>query len=250
MKGVIPAAGKGNRLEPLTLAMPKEMIRIGKKPVIEHVIDNLKACGIVDILIITGWKKGPILDYLGSGKRFGVNITYRVQEEQKGPADAVYMAKEWVNNHDFVVIYGDNYFRPPENLMKVMEFHKKMKSYATVLLHPVDDPTRFGIVKIGDKCKVLGMIEKPTIAEAEKFRNNGVYYNIAGLLVLNPLIFEYIRRTKPGKNNETYMTDAVELMRKDGHAVHGHVFEGARYDIGTFESLMAADRLEVESFKK
>lgn len=250
MKGVIPAAGKGNRLEPLTLAMPKEMIRIGRKPVIEHVIDNLKACGIIDILIITGWKKGPILDYLGSGRRLGVNITYRVQEEQKGPADAVYMSREWVGDDDFVVIYGDNYFRPAENLMRTIQFHRKMKADATLLLHPVDDPSRFGIVKIDSSGKVLGMIEKPTLAEAENYRTGGIFYNIAGLLVLKPMIFDFIKKTRAGRNNEIYLTDSIELMRKGGKGIYGHIFEGVRYDIGTFESLMAADRLEVQHLQK
>ena len=79
MKAIIPAAGKGNRLRPLTLAIPKEMIRVGTKPVIEHAISVLKAGGIRDILVITGWKKGALLDYLGSGKRMGVNIYYKEQ---------------------------------------------------------------------------------------------------------------------------------------------------------------------------
>ena len=85
-KAVVLAAGKGTRLMPLTLAMPKEMIRVGTKPVIEHAIEVLKAGGIRDVLIIVGRKKEAIMDYLGSGERLGVNIYYRIQEEPKGSA--------------------------------------------------------------------------------------------------------------------------------------------------------------------
>jgi len=241
MKGVVPAAGKGERLEPLTLAMPKELIRVGHKPVIEHVIDNLKACDVRDVLVITGWKKGAVLDYLGSGERLGVNIYYRVQDEQKGIAHAVNQARDWIGDEDFTVIYGDNYFKPPENISKAVEFHRKKGALATLVLHPVKDPTRFGIVKVDQDGKVLAMIEKPSLEEAEPYKTDGVYYNIAGLVILNPKIFEYIDKTPPGRNNEIQMTDAIELMRKDGHPVYGFIFEGIRYDIGTFESLKDAD---------
>ena len=244
MKGVIPAAGHGKRLEPLTLAMPKEMIRVGTKPVIEHVINNLKACDISEIMVIIGWKKGALIDYLGSGKRSGVNIVYGVQDEQLGVADAVHKSKKWVGEENFVVIYGDNYYRPPDTLNKAVELHNQKGAAATLVLHPVEDPRRWGIVKMDDDGKVLGMIEKPTLEEAESYKTNGIYYNIAGLLVLSPKVFEYIEKIQPGKNNELQMTDAIELMRKDGHSVYGTVLEGVRFDIGTFESLMEADHLE------
>ena len=138
MKGVVPAAGKGERLEPLTLAVPKELIRIGNKPVIEHVIDNLKACDVKDIMIVTGWKKGALLDYLGSGKRLGVNIFYRVQDEQKGIAHAVSHAKDWIGDEDFVVIYGDNYFKPAENISRAVKFHKEKGAAATLVWYCED----------------------------------------------------------------------------------------------------------------
>jgi len=216
MKGVIPAAGHGKRLEPLTLAMPKEMIRVGMKPVIEHVIDNLKACGISDIMVILGWRKGALIDYLGSGKRIGMNVVYRVQDEQKGTADAVYQAKEWIGNDDFVMVYGDNYFKPAENIAEAVKFHEQKGAMATVVLHPVDDPTRFGIVKIDKDGKVTGMVEKPALEQAEQYKTNGKYYNIAGLIILNPKIFEFIEKTPIGKNGEIQLTDAIELMRKAG----------------------------------
>jgi len=245
MKAIIPAAGKGDRLRPLTLAIPKEMIRVGTKPVIEHAISVLKAGGIRDILVIIGSKKGALLDYLGSGKRMGVNIYYKVQEELKGLGDAVYQGKDWVGEEDFTVIYGDNYLKPYGCIKKFLKFHHTKDSDATLVLHPVKDPARFGIVKFDKESKkVLGMIEKPTIKEAEKYKTNGTYHNIAGLLILKPIIFDYIEKTKPGRSNEIQITDSIELMRRDNLSVYAYPFYGTRYDIGTFESLERADKLE------
>ena len=243
-KAIVLAAGKGTRLMPLTLAMPKEMIRVGVKPVIEHAIEVLKAGGIKDILIIVGRKKKAIMDYLGSGERLGVNIYYRIQEEPKGTAHAVYHGRDFIGSEDFVVTYGDNYLKPYETMRSVVEFHENMKADVTLVLCGVKDPRRFGIVKINERGEVLGMIEKPSLEEAESYRVDGVYLNIAGLLILKSVVFDYVEKMKPGRNGELWLTDSVELMRKDGYGIFGFMFSGSRYDIGTFESLREADKME------
>ncbi|MEM3594568.1 MAG: nucleotidyltransferase family protein, partial [Candidatus Jordarchaeaceae archaeon] len=166
-KAVILAAGKGTRLNPLTLAIPKEMIRIGTKPVIEHGINLLKAGGVEKILVVVGRKKEAIMDYLGSGERLGVDIFYKVQEELKGTAHAVYQSKDFVGNEDFAVIYGDNYLKPYGVMKEIVKFHEKRGANGTLVLHRVKDPRRFGIAKIDADNKVLEIIEKPTWGEAE-----------------------------------------------------------------------------------
>jgi len=243
-KAIVLAAGKGTRLMPLTLAMPKEMIRVGVKPVIEHVIDVLRAGDIRDILIIVGRKKEAIMDYLGSGERLGVNIYYRIQEEPRGTAHAVYYGRDFVGSEDFVVMYGDNYLKPYEVMKDIINFHEDKGADTTLVLHPVKDPRRFGIVKINKEGRVLGVIEKPSIEEARPYMIGDTYLNIAGILILKSIIFKYIERTKPGKNGEIWLTDSVEMMRRDGYKVFGFIFKGTRYDIGTFDSLMEADKLE------
>jgi len=243
-KAVVLAAGKGTRLMPLTLAMPKEMIRVGVKPVIEHAIEVLKAGDIKDILIVVGRKKEAIMDYLGSGERLGVNIFYKIQDNPKGSAHAVYCGKDFVGSEDFVVMYGDNYFKPYYVMKDIVKFHENKKAEATLVLHSVKDPQRFGIAKIDEEGKVLGMIEKPSLEEARSYRIDDVYRSIAGLLILKDTIFDYIEKTNPGRDNEVWLTDSVELMRSDGHKIFGFLFSGARYDIGTFESLIEADKME------
>jgi len=243
-KAIVLAAGKGTRLAPLTLAIPKEMIRVGIKPVVEHAINVLRAGGVKDVLVVVGRKKEAIIDYLGSGERLGVDISYKIQEEPKGTAHAVYQGKAFVGDEEFAVIYGDNYLKPPEVMKEVVRFHEEKAADATLVLHSIKDPTRFGIVKVDTNNRVLGIIEKPTLEEAEPYKVKNGYLNIAGLLVLKPAIFNFIQRTEPGKDGEVWLTDSIELMRRSGQKVFAFLFKGVRCDVGTFESLMEADRLE------
>jgi len=213
-KAIVLAAGKGTRLYPLTLAIPKEMIRVGTKPVIEHVIEVLKAGAIKEILIIVGRNKEAIMNYLGSGKRLGVDIYYRIQEA------------------------------PYNAINKLLKMHTEKKAESTILLNKVKDPSRFGLVKIDNNNQIISIIEKPSIKQSENFKINSGFLSIAGLLILKNSIFDFIKKTKPGLNKETWLTDSVELLRQDKKNVFGYELKGTRYDIGTFEALKEADRIE------
>lgn len=238
---VVLAAGKGRRLEPITNAVPKEMVRVGNKPTIEHVLEVLKAGGVKEVMIIVGQKKNAIMDYLGSGDRLGMQICYRIQEEPEGTAPALSLAENFFSqSEDFVVMYGDNYISPYGAMEDIVEFHEE-NGKNTLVLHPVEDPRRFGVVKLGDDDRIYGMIEKPSKEEAKPYERNGHWLNIAGLMIFKPKIFDYLDKIDP-VDGELWLTDAVEAMRRDGNEIYGYVFEGTRYDIGTFESLSKADR--------
>lgn len=241
-KAVVLAAGEGSRLSPITEAVPKEMVRVGRKPTIEHVLEVLKAGGIGHVVIVVGRKKNAIMDYLGSGDRLDLDICYRIQEEPKGTAHALSLAGRCVSRgEEFVMMYGDNYISPYSAMGDIVDFHERV-SENTLVLHPVDDPRRFGVVKLDEDNVIRGMIEKPTLEQAQPYKRNDHWLNVAGLMILKSEIFDYIDRVEPGKDGELWLTDAVEAMRKDGNRIHGYVFEGTRYDIGTFSSLAEADR--------
>lgn len=248
-KAVVLAAGEGTRLKPITDAIPKEMIRVGKKPAIEHVLSVLKSGGIEDVLIIVGWKKHALIDYLGSGDRLGLKIYFRMQEEPKGTAHAASLAEDFIDDEDFVLIYGDNYITPYDTMRDIVGFHEGKGGAGTLVLNPVDDPRRFGVVKIDDEKRIHGMIEKPTLEEAQPYKLDDHWLNIAGLMVLNSKIFKYIEKTEVGKKGEKWLTDSIELMREDDNELYGYEFSGKRFDIGTFESLKKADELELERQK-
>lgn len=250
-KAVVLAAGEGVRLRPLTYAIPKEIVRVGKKPTIEHVLNVLKCGGAKDVLIIVGRKKQAIIDYLGSGERLDLNIYYRVQEEPKGTAHAVSLAQDFVgDDEDFIIMYGDNYISPYNIMEDIVDFHEKKNGCGTLALHRVEDPRRFGVVKIGEDNEIRGIIEKPTLEEAQPYKRGDHWLNIAGLMIVNSKIFEHAEKVEPGKDGELWLTDAVESMRKSENELYGYVVEGKRYDIGTFESLTEADRLAQETIRE
>jgi dTDP-glucose pyrophosphorylase len=250
-KAIVLAAGKGTRLRPMTDAIPKEMIRVGRKPAIEHVLSVLKAGGIEDVLVIVGWKKHALIDYLGSGDRMGLKIYYRMQETPLGTAHATALGEDFIGkNEDFAIMYGDNYITPYDTMKKIVNFHKKKKGLGTLVLNRVDDPRRYGIVKVDKNMKILGMIEKPSLKEASPYKIDNHWLNIAGLMILNSKIFDFIKITKKGKKNERWLTDSIELMRSKTDNFYGYEFLGKRFDIGTFESLRLADELEIERQKK
>ena len=132
MKGLIPAAGKGTRLEPITLAIPKELLIIGDKAVIEYVIDAMKMIGITEITIVVGWRKHAILDYLGSGKRLGVKFTYVVQDKRDGLGKAVFAGEHTIGKEPFLVVLGDNFFYPKTFLKDILTFHNEANADATI----------------------------------------------------------------------------------------------------------------------
>lgn len=250
-KAIVLAAGEGTRLSPITKAIPKEIIRVGKNPAIEHVLKVLKAGGIEDVLLIIGRKKHAIIDYLGSGERLGLKIYYRMQEEPRGTAHAVSLGEDFIgDDEDFAIMYGDNYFTPYETMDEIVKFHKEKDGGGTLVLHPVDDPTRFGVVDIDNNNEIHGMIEKPSMEEAQPYKVKDHWLNIAGLMIVNSDIFSYIEKTEPGKKGEIWLTDSIEMMRKDGSRFYGYKFDGKRFDIGTFESLKEADELELERRKE
>ena len=165
MKGLIPAAGMGTRLGPITLAIPKELLMVGDKACIGHVVEAFKLAGITDIAIVVGWKKHAILDYFGSGKRLGVNITYIVQDERNGLAKAVECGKNAINHNSFAVILGDNFFYPKTFLTELIKFHNEKNSECTVGVTPMKDVSSYGVIKPKDE-RVIDIVEKPKQKDA------------------------------------------------------------------------------------
>ena len=147
--GVIPAAGRGERMLPLTRAMPKEMVIVDGKPFIQYVVEGMSAAGIKTIHIITGWRKHSLLDYFGSGERFGVDISYIVQDEMLGLADAIGRAKNFVDE-TFVVGLGDDIFYPTSCVKDIIDFHENKRPSATLSIEavPENEVEKYGIVKV------------------------------------------------------------------------------------------------------
>ena len=277
MKGVILAAGEGTRIRKVTYGgFPKELLPIGNVPTIRFPIEALKLAGINDILVVIAPQtKHGIIDGLQSGKKFGVNICYVVQEDVEkgltGLGQAILSSRGWIkDNEDFVVACGDSILcdfsssNPLDCLKPLLKAHSSMEAIATIVVHPTTfDPTRFGVVKFrhsyADGATSYGelesLVEKPSLKVAESFRLNGHYYIVAGYYAFKPQIFSYIERTKPGVGNEVQITDAMTLALENGErvcaVVHGKnkgndVLPCDYWDVGIPEEYKEANKRLLE----
>ena len=234
MKGLIPAAGSGTRLGPFTHAIPKELLPVGNKAVVEHVVEAFVIAGITDITIVISPKKHGLSDYFGSGKRFGVNLTYVVQDERLGLANAVAAGEHIINSSPFAVVLGDNFFAPNTVLQNLKMFHEENNADVTIGVVKVTDVTRHGIIR-NDGIFVVDLVEKP---EPENAPSN---LGIAGIYIFEPVLFDAIRKTKPGHKGEYQLTDSIKVLVDQGAKVVYKEIAGIHIDVGTPEDLMRAN---------
>lgn len=234
MKGVILAGGTGTRLYPLTKIINKHLLPVGKIPMICHGIEKLRNAGIVDILlVISKQSAGLYTELLGGGKEWGVRLTYKVQEEAGGIAQALSLAEPFMEpNEKFVVLLGDNLFEDP--LTTYVQFFCKQAEGARVLLKQVHDPRRYGVpILEGDK--IIKVEEKPAEPKSD--------YCVTGIYMYDTAVFDKIRSIKPSDRGELEITDVNNVYASEGQLAYD-VLAGWWTDAGTFQSLhQASDRL-------
>ena len=247
MIGVIPAAGKGSRLRPITEAIPKELLHCGSKCLIEHALESLKLCGISRACIVTGHKKGPLIDFVKDGALYGLDVDFAYQTMPRGLGHAILCAKNKIRNDDLdlMVLLGDTVIEPKHVLKELKGTHKREKAFATFLLKEVDDPSRWGTARFkileNGVVDIKEVFEKPqTPEEKKRFEINGKYYAIVGAYCFSQKIFDYLEKTPPGKNNEIQLTDAIEMGLKNGEKVRGIKFTGKWLDVGTPKTYLYA----------
>jgi len=243
--GLVPAAGEGTRMYPFSRAVPKEMYPILGKPVIEHCIDNLREGGINRIFMIVGHQKGALMDYVGDGSFYGVKVAYIYQLKRGGLGHAILQAEKWISE-PFVTLLGDSFIEPKKEIQTMMKLHMEKKPIATILLFKVDTPTGYGIAKLksleNDSGPIEKLIEKPSLEEAEEYKMNHEYYALCGAYVFEPRIFDFIKRTKPGKKNEVQITDSIQSALKEGEKVYGVILNGKYLDIGKWNTIFKTEK--------
>lgn len=226
MKGLILAGGRGTRLQPATFVMNKHMVPILNKPMILYPLETLKYVGITEIMIVTGGEHiGAIAEFLGDGSDHGVSLTYRVQKEAGGIAQALGLAKDFVGTDPVTVILGDNIFdnrELPEQLPHGVGVDK-----ALLFLAKMNDPSRFGVpILQGDK--ITGIEEKPKIPKSR--------YAVTGFYVYPPDVFDIIPTLVPSGRGELELTD-VNNWYVERNACTYHIVSGFWSDAGTRDSL-------------
>jgi glucose-1-phosphate thymidylyltransferase len=207
-QAVILAAGEGQRLRPFTVTRPKAMISIADKPILQFIVEALMQAGIRDIIIVAGYRKEQVFDYMGSGEKFGVKIEYAVQSQQLGTAHALAQVREIVDD-EFLVLPGDNLIEAHT----IIDFIEEEPE--AVLVKRVADPSRYGVVDTkGDEVK--GIIEKPKEA-GSNLVNTGIY-------AFNKDIFKYIEGVLD-------IPDVLNHMIADGYDIKAVETEGTWLDV-------------------
>jgi len=232
MKGIILAGGSGTRLRPLTIATNKHLLRIGKSPMIEYPLSRLIEAGIDNIHVVTGGENYQgVVKYLGSGSRWGVRITYSIQDEAGGIAQALALAEPFVDGDKMVVILGDNIFET--SLRNYVEDFKEspVQSEAVLFFQKSDTPHRFGVLKF-EQSRVVDVIEKPKDPPSNKI--------LTGIYMYTPDVFKIIGTLKPSGRGEYEISDVNRYYIKGQSALFAEL-EGSWTDCGTFETLMKAE---------
>jgi len=232
MKGIILAGGTGSRLYPLTKVTNKHLLPVGRYPMIFHSVAKLKEAGITDILIVTGKEHmGDVVNLLGSGSEMGVTFTYKVQDEAGGIAQALGLAKDFVNNESMVVILGDNIFS--DSITRyVTSFRQKGKG-AKILLKKVDDPSRYGVPELVGE-KIISIEEKPRLPKSN--------YAVTGIYMFDARVFDIVRNLKPSARGELEITD-VNNAYIASQELGYEILDGWWTDAGTHASLTHANEL-------
>jgi glucose-1-phosphate thymidylyltransferase len=229
MKGIILAGGNGTRLQPLTLIQNKHLLPIYNKPMILYPLETLKSLEIKDILIVSGGEYiGGFTEFLGDGSRFGVNITYRVQEKAGGIAEALSLSKDFSNGEPITVILGDNIF----GSKYLSEYSGKIgKENAMVYLSLQEDPSRFGVAVFDNNGTLISIEEKPKTPKSK--------YAVTGLYIYPPDVFDKILTLKPSNRGELEITDLNNFYIKEGRCNY-MLLDSFWSDAGTFDSLLAS----------
>lgn len=240
MKGIILAGGSGSRLYPLTKITNKHLLPIYNKPMINYPLRTLINGGIKDVLIVSGTgHAGHFLNLLGSGKEFGVNLTYEIQDEAGGIGQALVLAEDFVGVDKCVVILGDNIFE--DNITPYIQEFNKQKEGARIFLKEVGDKDakRFGIAVVKDD-KVTYVEEKP--------KNPKSNLAMTGLYMFDKDIFKVLRSLSPSWRNEIEITEAIEAYLKKGVLYYSKI-NGFWSDAGTFDSLLKSSQFIKETEK-
>ena len=233
MKGIILAAGKGSRLYPMTRPVCKPLLPVYDKPMIYYPLAALLQAGIRDILIIIPpGEEGPFYRLLGSGGRFGVNITYEVQEVARGIADALLIGSQFIGDDSVCLVLGDNIFYSP-NFQDYLDRAVQMQSGACVFGYYVDDPRAFGVVEFDGQGRAISIEEKP-----EHPKSN---YCVTGLYFYDNRVVEYAKSLKPSARGELEITDLNRIYLENGELDVTLLGQGFTWlDTGTHESLVEA----------
>lgn len=249
MKAVILAAGKGTRMKELTNELPKPMLKVQGRPILEHIVAGIVGAGVREIFIVTGFRADVIEQHFGDGAKWNVRISFGRQVVQDGTGKAPEVAKAFVGDSPFILTYGDILVKPETYQQMVQRFEEA--NYAGVItVTRGEDVTHGGLNFFDEQFCLRRLIEKPSRAQVDQLRRDGwlkpgdpVWYN-AGIYIFRPSVFEFTAKLEKSPRGEYELTDAVIAMLGAKQKIAGLEIQGRWVDVRDPEVLA---RLEKES---
>jgi glucose-1-phosphate thymidylyltransferase len=240
LKGLILAGGRGTRLRPITYTSAKQLVPVANKPVLFYGVEAMAAAGIRDVgVIIAPETGGEIREACGDGSRFGVRITYVLQDEPLGLAHAVLTAEEFLGDSPFVMYLGDNLLQG--GITELVETFREGSADALILLTPVDDPQNYGVAELDGNGSVARLAEKPAQPASD--------LALVGVYMFTPLVHAAAKAIHPSARGELEITDAIQWILDNGHRVDPHIVRGWWKDTGRLEDMLEANRLILDTIE-
>ena len=255
MKGLILAGGVGSRLRPLTHTSAKQLVPVANKPIMFYGIEAMAEAGIREIGIVVGDTAREIMNAVGDGSRWGIDVSYVQQESPDGLAACVVIARDFLGDDDFVMYLGDNLVEngiaPSVAAFAEARTRASMPSFddadsappsAQILLKRVPDPSQFGVAELDGSGNVIRLVEKPKEPRSD--------LALVGVYLFDRRIHEAVRAIKPSARNELEITDAIQWLVDQGHRVVTQIMDGWWLDTGKKDPLLEANRVILESIER
>jgi dTDP-glucose pyrophosphorylase len=225
-QAVILAAGRGTRMRELTADLPKPMIEVRGKPVLQHIVEGLRDAGIRHCLIIVGYRADAVCDFFGGGSRYNVAIQYKTQTVQDGTGRVVELAQDFVDNRPFILAYGD-ILVAPANYKRVVDLSDDVEAILTVTRG--EDVSKGGAVFVNEGMEVLDILEKSD--RRSGLSEHAVPFYNAGIYAFRPSIFDFTAKLKPSPRGEYELTDAIRELAQSSKKVKALELTGQWADV-------------------
>ncbi|HVD96236.1 MAG TPA: sugar phosphate nucleotidyltransferase [Candidatus Limnocylindria bacterium] len=241
-KAVVLAAGRGTRMRELTAEVPKPMIEVRGKPVLQHIIEGLRDAGVRELLAIVGYRAEAVQNFFGDGSRYNVAIDYATQVTQDGTGRVVDLARDFVRGRPFILSYGD-ILVDPANYKRVVDLPEDVEAIVTVTRG--EDLSKGGAVFLNDRMELLDLREKSQPGEAKRWSGlseHAVPFYNAGLYAFRPSIFDFTGKLKLSPRGEYELTDAIRGLAQSGRKVKALELTGEWADVRDPEILARLNR--------
>jgi glucose-1-phosphate thymidylyltransferase len=241
LKGLILSGGRGTRLRPITFTSAKQLVPVANTPVLFYGIEAMAEAGIEEIGIIIAPETGDeIRELTGDGSRFGVKLTYILQDEPAGLAHAVLTAEPYLGDDPFVMYLGDNLLQG--GISDLVQAFVEHEPDALILLTPVPDPQNYGVAELDGEGRVAKLVEKPPVPASD--------LALVGVYMFTPLIHQAAKAISPSGRGELEITDAIQWIVDAGKRVESHVVRGWWKDTGRLDDMLEANRLVLDTVER